>query len=295
MNKICLRLTVAILVVHPASLFAQQDAIHSEPFKDYPSPPASINSSSSNGQSKAVSYYPKTDGPVPYRTSASLREPDGTGLYVGAYGGAIAFQDGTLNITSGSVPGVQINGSTQSRLGSVAGIRFGYTWPHFVADPDSNSTGPGFLMPSVEEEFFWTGYNYKATDASFGTGSSLTADVNTLNFMVDPKLKFRVGAFHPYIGFGIGATYVDVGNAKINVSGLGTGQLTGSSDDIDFSVQALAGAEVFIAKNWALSLDYKYQYILDPTFHGDVLGADVKYHLDSLGGHLFTAGLNYYF
>jgi opacity protein-like surface antigen len=277
----------------PASLFAQQD-ISTEGFRDYPSPTGQSPASTAS-HSDAASNNPKIDAQIPYRTSASLRGPDGTGMNIGLFGGAIAFQDGTLNITSGAVPGVQVNGDTKSRLGGVAGIRFGYTWPHFLNDPNTNATGPDFLMPAVEEEFFWTGYNYKATDASFGTGSSLTADVNTLNFMVDPKLKFRIGAFRPYIGFGVGATYVDVGNAKLNIPGLGTGQLTGSSDDIDFSVQGLAGCEVFVAHNWAFSLDYKYQYIVDPTFHGTFPGADVKYHLDGLGGHLFTAGLNYYF
>jgi len=70
---------------------------------------------------------------------------------------------------------------------------------------------------------------------------------------------------------------------------------TGSSDDFNFSAQAIAGAEFFLDKHWALTLEYKYFYIVSPTFHGNISGVPLKYHLDGIGSHLFTGGISYYF
>jgi opacity protein-like surface antigen len=290
MKKICFALIVMSVTAMASSLFAQQDA-PAAPYRDFPS---SGNSTAASPASQpSAAYDPKgMVSPAPYRTSTDLRVPDGTGMNVGLFGGAIAFQNGTLDVNA---PGAHVHGTTESEVGGVAGVRFGYTWPHFFGDPNSGATGPDFLMPAVDEEFFWSGYDYKANSTSLGLRSSLTTHLNTYNFMVDPKLKFKVGIFRPYIGYGIGASYLTTNDTRVRVHGVGVGELSGSSDDVAFSIQALAGTEVFVAKNWALSLDYKYQYIFDPSFSSGFEGTTVKYRLNGLGGNMFTAGVNYYF
>jgi hypothetical protein len=265
-------------------------------YKDYPSPHGSTDTSTGT-QPDPASYNPKTDAAVPYRTSTGLREPSTSGMSVGVYGGAIGFQDGTLHITSPSFPGAEIKGNTQSEFGGVAGLRIENTWQSFseITGDRTKDAGPSLVMPAMGIDVFWTGYRYKAVDATFGSGSSLQADINTVSFMYTSKLKFNLGAWRPYAGFGVGGTYVNAGNVQITVPGLGSGGLTGSGDNFDFSAQAMAGFEVFIDPHWSLSFDYKYLYILDPTFHGNIGGVPIQYKINGINSSLFTAGINCYF
>jgi hypothetical protein len=155
--------------------------------------------------SDTPSYYPAPDMQV----HSDVRQPEATGLSVGIYGGVIAFQDGTLHITSPDAPGYQIDGNTQSKLGGVAGIRIEDTWQSFAAiGGDPAQAKPSVVMPAMGVDLFWAGYRYKATDDTFGSGSSLTADINTFTFMYTPKLKFDLGAWRPYVGFGVVMTLI---------------------------------------------------------------------------------------
>lgn len=225
---------------------------------------------------------------------AAVREEPATGLSIEVFGGAIGFQSGTLHISAAGTPFV--NGDTKSEFGGVGGIRIENTWPSFSAiggGPDSTTTS--VFMPAIGFEAFWTGYRYKAVDSSFGTGSDLRADINAVTFQYTPKIKFNLGAFRPYFGFGVGGTYIDAGNEVINVPGVGSIPFTGSSDDFDFSVSGLAGCEFFVDPHWSIGLDYKYLYIVDPTFHGNLNGVPLKYHLNGIGNNIFAAGISYYF
>ena len=247
----------------------------------------------------------------PMRAETDLRPAYGLGSSVTVYGGVVAFQDGTLKITSPAAPGAEIKGSTQSSLGGVGGFKAGFTWPSFAAIGGDSLSNPGLVEPSIAGDFFWSGYKYKATGS--GTTSSLgvtgtydgtlTSNVNTYTFCVEPTVKFNLGAFRPYVGLGVGGTYIEASHAHVdgNVTILGLGSasggqnLTGSSNDFDFSAEGLAGAEYFFDKHWALSLDYKYLYVVSPTFHGNIPTSTVKYHLDGIGENMFTSGISYYF
>lgn len=65
----------------------------------------------------------------------------------------------------------------------------------------------------------------------------------------------------------------------------------GSSDDFCMAVQGLAGVEVFIAKNWALTVDYKFLNLINPEFDA----GSTHYKSDVMSQHIVTAGLNFYF
>ncbi len=232
-----------------------------------------------------------------FKTDSELRPGPPTGTSVTVYGGATAFQKGTLHITSPALPGFELNGRTKSSVGGAGGIKMGYTWPGFsaIGAAPTAARSADLLQPAVMTDFFWQGYHYRAADASFNSGGSLTADVDSFTFQVEPALKFNLGAVRPYIGFGLGGTYTTADHAHVQVPGLGGLDLTGSSSDFDFSVSGIAGVEIFFAANWAFMLEYKYVQVVSPDFHGDIPGSTIKYHLDGLGSQVLTAGISCYF
>ncbi len=232
--------------------------------------------------------------PIPFMVEAPTLRPEGTGWDLGVYGGITPLQNGQVDVTSPAVPGESSDLSTKSRLGGVAGIRGGLTWPGFrrPSEYDPSVDAVPWVMPAVEYEFFWAGANYRGNDKSDEAGTTITGDLNTYTLSVDPMLKFRMGAFHPYIGLGIGGTYLSMGNGKLNIPSLGTYKLSGSSDDVDFSISPMIGAEIFVDQHWALTLEYKYLYIVDPTLPAS---GPLNYHSDGLGLQMMTAGLKLFF
>ena len=190
----------------------------------------------------------------------------------------------------------------------------GYTWSSFDAIASSHDPAalltPDLIEPSLAADFFWNKYRYKATGS--GTTSSggvtagydgdLRANVDTYTFCVEPTVRFNLGAFRPYIGFGVGGTYLDASHGQLdgNVTVLGTTgtgrtYLTGSSDDVDFTAEGLAGVECFLDAHWALTFDYKFLYFVSPDFHGNIPGSTINYHLSGLDESMFTGGFSYYF
>jgi opacity protein-like surface antigen len=224
-----------------------------------------------------------------------LREA-GTGFGIGVYGGVTPAQNGDLDVSTPRLPGASLNLRTKDRTGGVAGIKVDYTWASFgaLADRENDPGTPSILMPALAYDLFWTGLQYRASDATFGSGGFLKADMDLITFQVEPMLKFRLGRFHPYVGIGVGGTYLTADNASVTVPGLGTGALTGSSETVCFSMQGLVGAEFFVTDHWALTAEYKYLFVDDPQLQGH--GAvPIDYHADSLGFHMMTAGVKYAF
>jgi opacity protein-like surface antigen len=229
--------------------------------------------------------------------AAEIRPVVGTGASVGIYGGATGFQNGDANLTSPSYPGQQINASEKSETGGVAGIHAGYTFKNF------SDTWPAWLMPAIDLDFHWAGYRYKSDADS--NPSFLQANLNTYSLMVEPKVRFAIGSFRPYVGLGLGGTYLHADSPKANltVTDPATGKLysasassTKSLDDGAFSVEGVAGFEYFLDAHWAVDFDYKYQYIdVQGTIHTTVGGVPLHYNVDGIGTHIFTGGLAYYF
>jgi hypothetical protein len=246
------------------------------------------------------------------RMEAQTRQPYGLGTSVSVYGGVVAFQDGTIKITSSTLPGAEFRDQTQSSLGGVAGIKVGYTWAgfedmwrdHDAIDPNANEV----VQPAIAADFFWSNFRYKASGNGntnpFGINTNynntLTANIDTYTFCVEPMVKFNLGAFRPYVGIGIGGTYTDAGHAVLggNAGGLNlNGNLVGSSDDLEFTAEALAGVEYFFDQHWALNVDYKFVYLVDPSFHEDNQPGliPIDYKLSGLDECMFLAGISYYF
>jgi opacity protein-like surface antigen len=252
---------------------------------------------------------PVTPAPAGYYDAPTLKmtadiRQYAVGTSIGVFGGINFAQNGNVDISSSALPGFNTSVSEKNQLGGVAGFKVGYTWPGWDKWNDSNDkpitsvNGDFAVLPSIDYEFFWTGYKFKGQGTYDGIGTQLTAALNAYVFSLDPTIKFQIGMFRPYIGAGIGGAYITADHGVASASGIGSANLVGSSDDFCFAVQGLAGVEMFVAKNWTLSLDYKYLDFIDPTFGGGAGQSGfipLHYHSDSIGNNIVTAGVNYYF
>ena len=256
-------------------------------------PPAPETPTSTTGY-----YYPS-----PFKTTADLRQ-FAIGTHAEIFGGANLFQSGRVDITSPQLPGVSTSVNTKDQLGGVGGVKIGYTWYGFDKQTDENGNliravnGDFAVLPSLDYEMFWTGYTYKGDGQIGGMPSQLRADVNAYVFSFDPTIKFQADRFRPYFGGGIGGAYITADDATASLGGLGTANLVGGSDDFCLALQALAGTQVFVAKDWVLTFDYKFLDFVSPTFNASPSGPGgigLHYRSSNIGQHLVTAGVGYYF
>jgi len=221
-----------------------------------------------------------------------------TGFNVNVYGGVTAFQNSSATLSSDApITPNSLNADEKSEVGGVGGLRTGYTWKNFT---DSCP----LLMPAVDLDFFWAGYKYRtdSTTQAF-SGSDLTANANTYSLMLEPKLKFNLGDFRPYVGFGVGGTYIHADDGSANLAssaGNFSEKFSKSLDAGAFSAEGLAGLEYFFDPHWALTCEYKYLYMdaqgtVRSSFPAAGSQVHLKYNIDGLGSSLFTGGLTYYF
>jgi len=229
---------------------------------------------------------------------------NGVGFNVNLYGGVTGLQNSTATMVAPNAPARvspnSLTASQENKMGGVAGFRTGYTWREF-------SESVPWLMPAVDFDTFWSGYKYETRSSTPAyNGSTLSANLNTYNLMVEPKVKFNLGNFRPYVGFGVGGTYLHGDNSQINldttIPGLGsaTGHFNKAFDAGAFCAAGVAGLEYFLNPHLALTLDYKYQYIdangsAKATVPGVSPSVHVVYNINGLGTNLFTGGLSYYF
>jgi len=144
-------------------------------------------------------------------------------------------------------------------------------------------TPPAFKYFAAELEYF-----YLKHDIDRSAGSSVTVvsgDATLNNFMVNFLVRYPQGRIHPYLGFGLGVSSVDV-------SGTRTQQILGSTvtqslndSDTSFAYQILLGVNFEINKNWSADLAYRW-FGTDPEIHG----GDVDYTTN-----MITVGVNYHF
>ena len=184
-------------------------------------------------------------------------------LYVGVFGGYTFGSDATWNfpfITSFDAD-VQETWTIGAKVGYVP---------------------PSFKYIAVELEYF---YLHPDIDRSGSNLVTAQGDATAHSFMLNCLLRYPEGRFHPYIGFGLGFSAVNVsGTTTTNIGGL-TATSSLDANDTAFAYQFLAGINFEINKNWSADLTYRW-FSTDP----DVNGGDIDYTTN-----LITIGLNYHF
>jgi opacity protein-like surface antigen len=158
----------------------------------------------------------------------------------------------------------------------VIGFKLGYTPPRlrFASFEFEYS----YLNPDMDSIV----YSYTSKDYA-----KIEGDAKFNNFMFNAIVKYPEGTIHPYIGGGLGFSYVD-----FSLSAKSAGR-SASNDDTVFASQILVGVDIDLANN--LSMDIGYRYFVADTNSDH----DYYYEYDSTNldyrTSIITFGLNYKF
>ena len=240
-----------------------------------------------------------------YLSSRFIKKPDDNTLpwSWSYFGGANVSQTGNGNLSLTELPSAgSIALDTKSDLGVVAGLKVGYTFKPLIRCKDVE------LKPAVEFEAFYNGFNYTGSHsetvppltviggvpipAGTYTGE-LKAHVNSATFSFNPILKMRVSFLQPYIGAGVGGTYLTIGDVKVTVQELPPGGVTASATlpsnnahDFAFTAQGIAGVDFLITKRISIFSEYKYVHYTDVNLSGSLLTGK----FDSFGQNIIIGG-----
>jgi opacity protein-like surface antigen len=193
--------------------------------------------------------------------------------------------------------------SASAQMGYV-GIWGGYTispdaqWEgtNFNQDLDIQETWAigfkmGYTLPQAKyiafefEYFYWAPDVDRTVLGQAGPASAaVEGDAKLHSFLFNVMARYPEGRFHPYLGAGIGCSYVD----KAGLSSSTGGASYAASDTnyaTTFSWQILAGVEFDITKKIAADLGYRY-FATKPDFDG----IDIEFKTS-----MVTLGLKYLF
>ena len=257
-----------------------------------------------------------------FRVNARVRDYR-TGWEMAVFGGGDIAQSGTFNMPATTAAGSQINlhSSTNDRLGGVAGLKLGYTWPDFTfCQNNYDVSGKKItLMPSLEFEGLYINRQFESNGPVTGTnvgGSAITgnnnvqANLTTYAFTINPVLRVQMGSFRPYIGAGVGGAALVMHHPIVSGSGKAGGvtdNFTGANafffgdqSDLVPAFQLEAGTDVFLTNAFSFFAEYKFLGLVDPAFgqSGSPVGTNTVGQFkaaDIMGEDMVTAGFKYHF
>ena len=199
-------------------------------------------------------------------------EPVSTGLYFRADVGFAAFRnDGSPDLVSG-------------------GLRSGFDDDRFDR-PVSGALGVGYrltdiLRADLTAERFDGRFTGTTTDAMAGS-DHIRADLRAVGLMANGYVDLAtVAGFTPYVGAGIGATYLDWHDVSTTAVG---GALDGK-DSWRFTYALMAGASYDLTERLKLDISYRYSDVADGTMF---TGAGQEGRDDGLSRHELRAGLRF--
>jgi opacity protein-like surface antigen len=199
-------------------------------------------------------------------------EPVSTGLYLRADVGIAAFRnDGSPDLLSGAQ-------------------RYGFDDDRFDR-PVSGALGVGYrvtdiLRADVTAELFEGRFTGTTTDALAGS-ADIRADLRAVGLMANGYADLAtVAGFTPYVGAGLGATYLEWHDVATTAAG---GDLDGQ-DSWRFTYALMAGASYDLTERLKLDISYRYSDIADGTMF---TGAGQKGRDDGLSRHELRAGLRF--
>jgi len=166
-----------------------------------------------------------------------------SGMYVGLWGGYTFSPDATYERSPFSF-GLDVQ--TTWALGFKIGYAppqakyFAFEFEYSYSNPDINRT-----------VFAQAGTDFVSLD---------NANAKLNNFMFNVIAKYPEGNVHPYIGGGLGLSYVEVdGTFTARIGGV-SATAHDSDHDTAFAWQILAGVDIDLANNLVLDLGYRYFY-----------------------------------
>ena len=183
------------------------------------------------------------------------------GPYVGIFGGYLIPDDLKLE---GEGETVDLNLDNGFMIGAKAGYIF-----------------PALPYVAVELE-----YNYMSKQDMDFMDVNL-GDVTLNNLFANLIFRYPHEMFRPYIGAGIGWSWIDISTNAILADGDGG---IGDQSDNAWAWQFLVGINFAFEKNW--SADVGYRYFAAENFSTNIEGTDidVKYRTS-----IITVGVNYHF
>jgi opacity protein-like surface antigen len=232
---------------------------------------------------------------APSQTAATAEKPTGfvvqppqlrqpaTGWNAAIFGGANLFQtttaSDTVNLVGPGPSSVGLDGS--SRVDGAGGLKFGYVWSfdEEPIDQFQHETGGMRLSGGMEVEAFWVGNTYKGNN----TGGPVSINMDAAVFMLNPTLRAQFGNWRPYIGGGIGVTYISASDYS------GPSATTQSEDDTTaLAYQGIAGVDYFISPEWSVFTEFKYLVFSNFDLYSGGAG---KVHYDDFQQGLLTFGV----
>ena len=196
----------------------------------------------------AVFVFVITVSVFPFNTASAQ-----VGWYIGVFGGYTFNTDASLWYSDSNYNySYQYDIAVQETW--VFGVKFGYTPPplkYFSFEFEYS-----YLNPDVDK----TVLTHAGTDYANTEG-----DVKLNNFMFNAIAKYPEGKIHPYIGAGLGFSYVDVSVSTTSTARGANYVSSISNDDTVFAWQILLGVDIDLTNN--LSVDIGYRYFATEAIH----------------------------
>ncbi|WP_170545891.1 outer membrane protein [Ruegeria arenilitoris] len=170
------------------------------------------------------------------------------GLYIQGFAGYSQLQDSDF---SGTVNGSPQSVDTEFDAGYGLGIAVGTEIPRWSND----RIGTRVELELSYRDSDVDGVNFSGNGP--GAEGNISGDVTQTSLFANVLVDFKqAGAFTPYVGLGLGATYSDLDFAY------GPGVALDDSDT-NFAAQVIAGVAYEINANVALTLDTRYSRAFD--------------------------------
>lgn len=203
----------------------------------------------------------------------------GIGFYIGGGIAGTVTQD--LGYSAPNVdPGFTVNADKKDSYGGLLELKAGYDWS--IADVD-----PNFIIGTELNLDFGGKYlenTVQSNDPSLD-GSKVKTGIAEGDVIIGFRVGYNLGPCRPYVGVGGGLAILGTLDPKFD----------NGSDSVKLSTattvapvyRGVAGVDFFIAKDWALNLEYRYQVVSDVKFssgkEGEIDCGDLKSHQLELG------------
>jgi opacity protein-like surface antigen len=220
--------------------------------------------------------------------SSSVMAFDTSGIYVGVLGGYVMPDSthSTLNIQGMPISPYSYDMSTRS--GYLAGLKVGWQTPFTQK----------ILAIELEYNHLYSRFDEVKGFSGAPVSYELDGKINMNAFMVNFLARYPKGTFHPYAGFGVGYSNVDIDDQVISVGGTPVMTIGGGSEYV-FAYQLMAGFDVDVTKNIVVGVGYKFiapqKLSYDSNIDGSAPAGYFTQDISNLKFQAITMGVSYLF